>query len=105
MGGLARRTPDLGDEIGWYLLPSFWGQGYASDATAKLLTYGFDVLGSTRMMATCDPENTGSKRVLEKAGMTNEGVLPEPVDTWRGPRPRLQFAITAGGSQVAGPAT
>jgi [ribosomal protein S5]-alanine N-acetyltransferase len=94
--GLGVGPPDQGDEIGWYLLPAHWGRGYATDATAVLMVHGFDVRGSLRMFATCDPDNIGSRRVLEKAKMTCEGLLTEPVQTWRGPRPRLRFATSIG---------
>jgi RimJ/RimL family protein N-acetyltransferase len=93
--GLGRSTPEHGDEIGWYLLPPSWGRGYASDATTLLLRFGFDVLGAKRMVATCDPDNIASKRVMEKAGMTCKGLLVEPVETWRGPRPRLLYATSS----------
>ena len=89
--GLGRTPADRSAELGWFLLPAYWGRGYATEATGLLLRYGVDALGSERMVATCDPENIGSKRVLEKAGMTCEGLLAEPVDTWRGPRPRLRY--------------
>jgi ribosomal-protein-alanine N-acetyltransferase len=89
--GLSIGRPDQGDEIGWYLLPPHWGRGYATDATAALMCHCFDALRSRRVFATCDPDNIGSRRVLEKAEMTCEGLLTEPVQTWRGPRPRLRF--------------
>lgn len=93
--GHATTKSDHSAEIGWFLLPAYWGRGYATDATGLLLRYGFDVLDSERLVATCDPENIGSKRVLEKAGMTYEGLLADPVETWRGPRPRLWYALSA----------
>jgi len=46
------------------------------------------------MWATADPENLASVRVLEKSGLTNQG-LTDPVETWRGPRPRVLFTIEA----------
>ncbi len=44
------------------------------------------------MLATTDPENGTSIRVLTKSGLTNEG-LTDPVQTWRGLRPRVLFTI------------
>ena len=79
-------------EFGWYLRSDAWGRGYATDATALLLTFGFHELGLVRLFATADPENTASIRVLTKSGLKNEG-LTDPVETWRGMRPRLLFTI------------
>lgn len=81
-------------EFGWYLRSDQWGRGYATEATYLLLAFAFDELGRTRVIATADPENTASIRVLEKAGLAHEGVT-DPVDTWnKGPRRRLLFAMS-----------
>jgi [ribosomal protein S5]-alanine N-acetyltransferase len=79
-------------EFGWYLRSDAWGRGYATEATTMLLTFGFHDLGLVRLFATADPENTASIRVLTKSGLRNEG-LTDPVETWRGVRPRLLFTI------------
>jgi len=51
--------------------------GYATEAARRLLTFGFDELKLHRIFATCDPNNKGSVRVLEKTGMRCEGRLRE----------------------------
>jgi RimJ/RimL family protein N-acetyltransferase len=79
-------------EFGWYLRSDVWGRGYATDATILLLNFGFHELGLVRMFATADPENDASIRVLTKSGLTNQGVT-DPVQTWRGLRPRVLFTI------------
>lgn len=54
------------------------------------------------MWATADPDNLASLRVLEeRSGLTNRG-LTDPVQTWRGLRPRVLFTIEA--ETVAGTA-
>ena len=85
-------TEEKHAEFGWYLRSDAWGRGYATDATILLLTFGFHELGLVRMFATTDPENSASIRVLTKAGLTNQG-LTDPVQTWRGLRPRVLFTI------------
>jgi RimJ/RimL family protein N-acetyltransferase len=52
-----------------------WGCGYATEAAVAMVAMGFDVLGVQRIWASCDPDNLGSARVLEKAGMRLEGRL------------------------------
>ncbi|MGH2617335.1 MAG: GNAT family N-acetyltransferase [Thermomicrobiales bacterium] len=59
-------------EIGWCLNPRFHGQGYATEAAAALLRYGFETLRLHRIIATCQPENVPSWRVMEKLGMRRE---------------------------------
>jgi len=79
-------------EFGWYLRSDQWGRGYATEATALLLGFGFRALGRSRMSATADPENRGSVRVLEKSGLDNKGPAA-PAQTWRGTRSRVRFDI------------
>ena len=81
-------------QFGWYLRSDRWGRGYATEATRLLLDFGFSVLDRATMWATADPENLASVRVLQKSGLTNRG-LTEPVETWRGQRPRILFTIEA----------
>jgi len=62
-------------ELGYVFNRAFWSQGYATEATKALLKFGFGTLGLHRIAATCRPENLGSARVLEKAGMAAEGRM------------------------------
>jgi RimJ/RimL family protein N-acetyltransferase len=82
-------------QVGWYLRSDRWGRGYATEATRLLLHFGFSVLHRATMWATADPDNLASLRVLEKSGLTSQG-LTSPVYTWRGARPRVLFTIEAG---------
>lgn len=66
-------APDAG--MGYVYVRDAWGQGYGTEAARSLLDAGFRQLGLHRIWATCDPENSGSARVLEKAGMRREGHL------------------------------
>jgi RimJ/RimL family protein N-acetyltransferase len=62
----------------WYTIhPSYWGQGYATEAAHGLLAFGFGELRLHRIWADCDPANLASVRVLEKLGMRREGHLIE----------------------------
>ena len=59
-------------EIGWVLDRRHHGRGYATEAARALLRYGFEEMGLHRMIATCQPENVPSWRVMEKLGMRRE---------------------------------
>ena len=59
-------------EIVYALRPEWWGRGLASEVVAAMLEYGMDRCGLERIMATIDPHNLASCRVVEKAGMRFE---------------------------------
>jgi [ribosomal protein S5]-alanine N-acetyltransferase len=57
----------------WYAIHrSDWGQGYATEAAARLLRFGFEQAGLRRIFAECHPNNLASVRVLEKIGLQRE---------------------------------
>jgi [ribosomal protein S5]-alanine N-acetyltransferase len=74
-------------EIGYILRRDMWGKGLATEIAALLLRFSFDHLHLHRVYATCDPANTASARVIEKAGMHYEGHLRDQFlahdGTWR----------------------
>ena len=59
-------------EIGWSITPSRWGRGYASEAAAASLAWGFTQAGLEEIVAFALPENSRSIRVMEKLGMSFE---------------------------------
>ncbi len=59
-------------EIGWRLGARHWGRGYATEGALAALAYGFDVLGLEEIVSFTVPHNLGSRRVMEKIGMTRE---------------------------------
>jgi ribosomal-protein-alanine N-acetyltransferase len=77
-------------DFGYALARPFWGQGLMTEALRAVLDFAFSLPGMYRVWAVCDVENVGSARVMEKAGLTFEGVLrrhtmhpnvsPEPRD-------------------------
>lgn len=80
-------------EIGYFLHPDVWSQGYATEAARLLLAFGFAELRMHRIMATCDPRNSASWRVLEKLGMTREGHLRQTMRLRDGWRDSLVYSI------------
>lgn len=61
-------------EIYYKLRPSSWGKGYATEVAKTLIKAGFEDFGLHRVEAGVATPNAASIRVLEKAGMTREGV-------------------------------
>jgi ribosomal-protein-alanine N-acetyltransferase len=65
--------PDV--EIGWRLLPDYWGQGLATEAATATLEYGFAMWDFPRVIAVAQKLNRASIRVMERIGMTFDGTF------------------------------
>ncbi|HUS46614.1 MAG TPA: GNAT family N-acetyltransferase [Phycisphaerae bacterium] len=59
-------------EIGYRVLPCYWGQGFATEAARATLDHASRNLGFSRIVAVIQPANVASVRVAEKAGMKYE---------------------------------
>ena len=57
-------------EIGWRLGPEHWGKGYATEGARAALAFGFDTVGLSEILSFTVPANIGSRRVMEKIGMS-----------------------------------
>ncbi|PRY13534.1 GNAT family N-acetyltransferase [Kineococcus rhizosphaerae] len=79
-------------ELGYVLRRDAWGAGITTEAARAVLGFGFSDAGLARVEATCRPENTGSRRVLEKIGMRCEGLLRSHVVVRGERRDSLLFA-------------
>ncbi len=62
-------------EVGYELNPLFWRKGYATEAIPKVISYGFNELGLTRIGAVVFLENAASNDLLIKLGFEKEGIL------------------------------
>lgn len=63
----AHFTPAI--EVGWRLLPQFWGKGYATEGSRAALKYGFETLKLNEIVSITVPANVRSWRVMQKIGM------------------------------------
>ncbi|MEK4228520.1 GNAT family N-acetyltransferase [Solibacillus sp. FSL H8-0538] len=61
--------------ISYAIFPEKWGNGYASEAVDKVISYGFQELGLERIGAVVFVENKASSQLLIKLGFTKEGTL------------------------------
>ncbi|MFP5115217.1 GNAT family N-acetyltransferase [Bacillaceae bacterium C204] len=62
-------------EISYALFPEHWGNGFATEAVTKLISYGFKELGLMRIGAVVFVKNKASNKLLTKLGFIKEGVL------------------------------
>lgn len=74
-----KSVDDRAAEIGWILLPSAQGHGYAAEAASLLLDFCFDQLGLHRVYAELDPRNTASVALCLRLGMRHEGHFVEDM--------------------------
>ncbi|WP_232695497.1 GNAT family N-acetyltransferase [Brevibacillus daliensis] len=64
-------------EIGYELTPEYWRKGIMTEAVEAIIKYGFMNLQLNRIEAFIDPDNLSSRKLLEKAGMKEEGLMKE----------------------------
>lgn len=82
--GIVHPRGQVEPEIKYALLRVHWGKGLATEAVRGMLAYGVERFALRRVIATTDPENAASHRVLFKAGMTRiEDVRDEDGETHR----------------------
>ena len=75
----ATKNPIEGLEIGYSLLPEFWGLGLAQESARAMVDYARKEFGPVRMVALINPVNEASRNVLVKTGFISCGTT-EYVD-------------------------
>ncbi len=72
--GLLHQTVDEFPEIeiGYHILPEFWGNGYATEAAKFFKELAFNSGISNSVISIIHPENVPSQMVASKNGMTKE---------------------------------
>ena len=76
--GFAKRDFLEDPDIGYALLPRYWGKGYAYEAASAVMEYGKSVLGFARIVAFTSADNEASGKLLEKLGLQFEQLMPYP---------------------------
>lgn len=62
-------------EIGFWLLPEYWGKGIITEAMPPVCEYAFKQMDLHRIEAFVESENRDSKKVLQKFGFVHEGCM------------------------------
>lgn len=78
--GLVKRATLLDPDLGYALLPEFFGKGYAVEAAGAVLAEARERLRLERIVAITDPLNIPSVRVLEKLGFSFEKMVRLAAD-------------------------
>ena len=74
-GILAHIMPNNRVVVGYNLLPEYWGNGYATEITKALVKYLFGIEKVERIEVLVADGNGASRKVLEKSGFMQEGLL------------------------------
>ncbi|MEA4960401.1 GNAT family N-acetyltransferase [Lutispora sp.] len=64
-------------EIGYVILPKYQGNGYCLESVKQLLSFAFDELDAHKVVGMCHCDNLKSASVMQKAGMSKQGVFRE----------------------------
>lgn len=62
-------------EIGFWLLPEYWGQKIMPEAMALICNYGFKILGLHRIEAYVETENINCMQAMNKLDFRHEGTM------------------------------
>ena len=94
--GLDGSTGDGSEEpaLGYWLGQPYWGEGYAREAAASVIDYGFRTLGLQTIRAYTDPGNTASQKVLRHCGLKYVGDIELTKPTHHGARCAPLFRIS-----------
>jgi RimJ/RimL family protein N-acetyltransferase len=69
-----RSEPENGNgdfhDVGYRLIPKYWGKGYATESAKAALVYAFNTMQLQEVVGTCNELNLASRRALEKCGLT-----------------------------------
>ncbi len=68
-------------ELGYWLAPAHWNQGYMTEAAQAAMRFGFETLGLNKIKIGCHEQNIGSRRVIEHCGFRYIGR--HESDVWR----------------------
>jgi len=63
--------------LGYFTYPTFWNQGYVTEAVKELIRFAFEEDNVKRITTGCLAENIGSEYVMKKCGLkkTNETLV------------------------------
>ena len=82
----------VGGHIGYAVVPEFRRRGYATEILRQSVELARGRLGINRILLTCDDDNIGSIRTIEKNGGVLENIVSGPDLS----KPKRRYWIEAG---------
>ncbi|KOO47593.1 GNAT family N-acetyltransferase [Priestia koreensis] len=80
-------------ELGYWIGVPFWGKGYMTEVTKRMIQYGFDELGLNKIHASALARNPASTNIMKKCGMSYEGTFKHHIFKWGQPEDSEFYAI------------
>jgi RimJ/RimL family protein N-acetyltransferase len=101
VGGVSLYDADGAMELGYWLTPSAWGRGYATEAARAMLAHARHALGASRVQAGHFADNPASGRVLRKLGFVPTGAdVPYPCLSRGGDAAAVRYSLDLETQQV-----
>lgn len=66
-------------QLGYFILPRFWGQGIVSEAAKRVIRFAFEETKTVKIETGCLKGNAGSEGVMKKLGLIKEGEFIKAV--------------------------
>jgi predicted acetyltransferase len=83
--------------IGYVVVPEYRRRGYATAILAQSIQIAREMLGLKRVLVTCDDDNVGSIRTIEKNGGVLENVVTDP----NGGKPKRRYWVATGETDLS----
>lgn len=101
MGAIALTVnkTDHNAELGYWMGRDFWNRGYCTEACHAIVEFGFETLGLQKLTSHHLSRNPASGRVLDKIGMTREGLCRKHVRKWGVFEDVVLYGMLAGDSR------
>lgn len=80
-------------ELGYWIAVDRWNRGFATEASASILDFGFQTLGLHRIESTHFVRNPASGKVMQKLGMHQEGIERDSAVKWDRYESLVRYAI------------
>ncbi|QFT89681.1 ribosomal-protein-S5-alanine N-acetyltransferase [Bacillus sp. THAF10] len=71
-------------EVGYSIGPSWWNQGYGTEALKAVMKFGFIEMNVHKISAAHNTDNPASGRIMRKAGMEKEGTIKHMIRNYKG---------------------
>jgi ribosomal-protein-alanine N-acetyltransferase len=95
IGGISLSVDEFHEnaQLSYSLARVHWGKGLTTEAATAIVDWGFGALGLMKVYGNSDLRHVASWRVMEKIGMTREGILRSHRRAREGRSDRIYYGI------------
>ena len=71
-------------DVGYRLIPRYWGKGYATESSVAILDFGFNKLNIDTICGAAEKDNIASNKILQNIGLNfvNEFTYEQVACNW-----------------------